>query len=195
VLIATQKKDLRKQLRTQRSVVDAALRQDAARSYIESFFKHITLDTSSKLSLYYPTAHEPDTVPLLNACRQRTITPLLPVIAEDEKSLIFREYYGEASLVLHPRYLIQEPDDYCKEGIPNIMIIPLLGFDRAGFRLGMGSGYYDRTIEKLKASNASLMTIGLAYAFQEVENLPIEPHDQPLDWIFTEHEAIACKRG
>ena len=73
---------------------------------------------------------------------------------------------------------------------PEIVIVPLVAFDRNGGRLGYGGGFYDRTLEKLRAKRATL-AIGFAYSAQEAENLPLEPTDQPLDMIMTEHGIIS----
>ena len=69
--------------------------------------------------------------------------------------------------------------------IPDLIIAPLLAFDRAGFRLGQGGGYYDRTLQALRAAGP-VFVVGLAYAGQEVEAAPRDDHDQPLDAILTE---------
>ncbi|WP_319826112.1 5-formyltetrahydrofolate cyclo-ligase [Thalassovita sp.] len=68
---------------------------------------------------------------------------------------------------------------------PEILIVPLVAFDRRGGRLGYGGGFYDRTLELLRSRRATL-AIGFAYAAQEADNLPLEPTDQPLDMIVTE---------
>ena len=72
---------------------------------------------------------------------------------------------------------------------PQIVIVPLVAFDRKGGRLGYGGGFYDRTLEGLRASQPTL-AIGFAYAAQEDANLPLEPTDQPLDLIVTEQGVI-----
>jgi 5-formyltetrahydrofolate cyclo-ligase len=77
-------------------------------------------------------------------------------------------------------------DDYFE---PEVLIVPLVAFDRAGGRLGYGGGFYDRTLEKLRAKRATL-AIGFAYSLQEAENLPLEPTDQQLDMIVTEQDII-----
>lgn len=69
--------------------------------------------------------------------------------------------------------------------VPEVLIVPLVAFDRAGNRLGYGGGFYDRTLEKLRAQRPTI-AIGYAYAAQEAESLPLEPTDQPLDAIVTE---------
>lgn len=68
---------------------------------------------------------------------------------------------------------------------PEILIVPLVAFDKTGGRLGYGGGFYDRTLEKLRTTRATL-AIGFAYAAQEAASLPLEPTDQPLDMIVTE---------
>ncbi len=72
---------------------------------------------------------------------------------------------------------------------PEIVIVPLVAFDRKGGRLGYGGGFYDRTLEQLRAIRPTL-AIGFAYADQEAENLPLELTDQPLDLIVTEYGVI-----
>ena len=72
---------------------------------------------------------------------------------------------------------------------PEILIVPLVAFDRSGGRLGYGGGFYDRTLEMLRAKRATL-AIGFAYTAQEAEELPLEPTDQPLDMVVTEREVI-----
>ncbi len=72
---------------------------------------------------------------------------------------------------------------------PEVVIVPLVAFDRHGGRLGYGGGFYDRTLERLRAKRATL-AIGFAYADQAAEALPLESTDQPLDMIVTEGEII-----
>ena len=82
--------------------------------------------------------------------------------------------------------MIPELDDFFE---PEIVIVPLVAFDRRGGRLGYGGGFYDRTLEMLRAKRPTL-AIGFAYAAQEARALPLEPTDQPLDMIVTEAEVI-----
>ncbi len=82
--------------------------------------------------------------------------------------------------------MIPEVDDFFE---PEILVVPLVAFDRKGGRLGYGGGFYDRTLELLRSRRPTL-AIGFAYAAQEAENLPLEPTDQPLDMMVTENEVI-----
>ena len=75
---------------------------------------------------------------------------------------------------------------------PEIVIVPLLAFDRRGGRLGYGGGFYDRTLEQLRARRSTL-AIGFAFAGQETDDLPVEATDQPLDLIVTEAGIIEVR--
>jgi 5-formyltetrahydrofolate cyclo-ligase len=74
---------------------------------------------------------------------------------------------------------------------PEVLIVPLVAFDRRGGRLGYGGGFYDRTLAGLRA-RGPVLAVGFAFAAQEAEALPLEATDQPLDMIVTEAEVIAC---
>ncbi len=77
---------------------------------------------------------------------------------------------------------------------PDLVILPLVGFDRTGVRLGHGRGYYDRAIAALAARGVRPTLVGIGFAAQEVEAIPAEPHDARLDWIVTENEALDLRR-
>ena len=107
----------------------------------------------------------------------------VPVILGAGIPLQFREWSPGAEMV---------PGEFGalipKEGpwvTPEVVIVPLLSFDRRGYRLGYGGGFYDRTLEKLR-EKAPIIAIGFAFSTQEVAEVPIEPTDQPLDLIVTE---------
>ncbi len=72
---------------------------------------------------------------------------------------------------------------------PDLMLVPLSAFDRRGGRLGYGKGFYDTAIARI-AARRRLVTVGLAFSIQEVDEVPMEKHDRRLDWIFTEHGTI-----
>ena len=78
--------------------------------------------------------------------------------------------------------------------IPEVLIIPMVAFDRNGGRLGYGGGFYDRTLDYLRSRHA-ILAIGFAYSEQEFENLPMEPTDQKLDIVITEREIIEFKHS
>jgi len=74
---------------------------------------------------------------------------------------------------------------------PEVLIVPLVAFDRQGGRLGYGGGFYDRTLAQLRA-RGPVLAVGFAFAAQEAKALPLEPTDQPLDLIVTDREVILC---
>jgi 5-formyltetrahydrofolate cyclo-ligase len=111
----------------------------------------------------------------------------VPVIEGAARPLKFSRWRPGAALKDGPfGARIPEVDDFFE---PEILIVPLVAFDRSGGRLGYGGGFYDRTLELLRAKRTTL-AIGFAYAAQEADNLPLEPTDQPLDMVITEAEVI-----
>ncbi len=108
----------------------------------------------------------------------------VPVITGKGQPLLFSRWEPGCALKEGPfKVQIPERDDFFE---PEILIVPLLAFDRRGGRLGYGGGFYDRTLEMLRARRATL-AIGFAYAAQEMDDLPLEPTDQPLDMLVTEN--------
>jgi 5-formyltetrahydrofolate cyclo-ligase len=105
------------------------------------------------------------------------------VIARDT-ALVFREWQPGDELA--PSDLdIPEPTIDKSVGIPEFLLVPLLAFDRQGYRLGYGGGYYDRTLQDLRATR-DITAIGIAYQGQEVDSVPHESFDQRLDGVITE---------
>lgn len=111
----------------------------------------------------------------------------LPVIIAEAQPLKFRAWTPGCTMIAGTfGARIPERGDWI---IPEILIVPLLAFSRRGGRLGYGGGFYDRTLEQLRAVKPTL-AIGFAYAAQEMDDLPLEPTDQPLDLIVTERGII-----
>lgn len=137
------------------------------------------------VSAYWPMRSEADPRPILEALHERGLPLCLPAIVA--KRMIFRRWApyepivpgGFGTLVPAP----EQPGT-----APRILIVPLAAFDRRGYRIGYGKGYYDRALTEL----APTVSIGIGYAAQEIETVPDEPHDQRLDWIVTERETIRC---
>lgn len=111
----------------------------------------------------------------------------VPVIIGAGQALRFREWTPDVPMI--PGEFGAQIPESGGWMTPEIVIVPLVAFDRAGGRLGYGGGFYDRTLESLRALRPTL-AIGFAYAGQEAENLPLEPTDQPLDLIVTEQGVI-----
>jgi 5-formyltetrahydrofolate cyclo-ligase len=89
---------------------------------------------------------------------------------------------------------IREPPPEAPEAFPDILIVPLLAFDRAGNRIGYGAGYYDMTIARLRAMKP-VTAMGIAYAVQEIAQVPVTPRDATLDLVLTEREIIDLRKA
>jgi 5-formyltetrahydrofolate cyclo-ligase len=144
---------------------------------------------------YLPIRDEIDPVPAMLALRARGVRVAVPVIEAKATPLRFREWTPDCVMVPGP-FGTRMPGagDWLT---PELLLVPLLAFDRAGHRLGYGGGYYDRTIARLRAEGP-VRAVGFAYAAQEVARVPVESTDAPLDAIVTEAEIIrpmAAGRG
>lgn len=114
----------------------------------------------------------------------------LPVVERANTPLVFRTWNPGDALIAGV-WDIPVPEASAKSVVPDIMLVPLLAFDSQGYRLGYGGGFYDRTIEAIRQAG-SVTTIGLAYAGQQVDEVPVDQHDQKLDWILTEKGPVQC---
>ncbi|WP_293452008.1 5-formyltetrahydrofolate cyclo-ligase [Phenylobacterium sp.] len=135
-------------------------------------------------ALYHPVGSELDPTPIrLDGARRS-----LPVAQARDGALVFRLH--DPGDPLAPDALgIPSPIAEAAAVLPDIVFAPVLAFDRKGGRLGQGGGHYDRTIAALRAEKP-VFVIGVAYAGQELPEIPMEPHDQRLDAILTETEYI-----
>lgn len=134
------------------------------------------------LAGYMPIRTEINPLPAMaEACAHGPVG--VPVITAEAQPLRFARWEPDMPMVAGPfGARIPETPEFFE---PEILIVPLVAFDRAGGRLGYGGGFYDRTLETLRARRPTL-AVGFAYAAQEAEALPLEPTDQPLDLIVTE---------
>ena len=112
----------------------------------------------------------------------------LPVVSARGKSLIFRAWSPNDRLVLGSLG-IPEPSPAAAELIPDIMLVPLAAFDRAGHRIGYGAGHYDHTFAHLRKSH-HVTGIGLAFSVQETPAIPALSHDVALDFVLTEKDVF-----
>jgi 5-formyltetrahydrofolate cyclo-ligase len=140
------------------------------------------------VSAFYPYQSEIDTRPLLGKLAGDGWTTCLPIVMGEGLPLVFRRWAPGAPSIAGVWGIPRPPDD-AEEVEPDVLIIPLLSFDRKGYRLGYGGGFYDRTLEKLR-TRKNIIAIGVGYAAQEVDHVPVGEHDQPLDYVMTETEVI-----
>ena len=148
-------------------------------SFIKSNFKKDDL----KLALYYPTSFETNVLKLLENKYMINKKILLPVI-EKENIMSFFPWKKNHVLLVN-RFGILEPMK-TKFKIPNIILVPILAFDKNKYRLGYGGGFYDRYLVKYLKKFKNILTVGVAFSFQKLHKLPTEKNDVKLNYILTE---------
>lgn len=185
------KRALRQEMRLKRHDAKAET-TDAASRLRDCFMHSIPLPPQSVVAAYQAFEDEMDPSPLLAALAQAGHPLCLPVVTGKNTSLIFRAYKpGDR---LEPGTLrILEPLPSQPELTPDILLVPLLAFDRKGHRLGYGGGFYDRTLSLMARQQHPILTYGLAYAAQEIEAVPVGRYDRRLNGIITEIEAFLPK--
>jgi len=141
---------------------------------------------------YWPVKSEVDIRCLLSYFYRQGHTCALPVVQAPKKPLLFREW-RPGDLLVSGIYNILTPDETAAPVIPTVLLIPILGFDRHGNRLGYGKGYYDQTLEILRAHYA-ITAIGIAFDCQEVDAIPHLDHDEPMDYIITPTQIIEVQK-
>ncbi len=143
------------------------------------------------VSGFSPMKTEINPVPLMRALARCGARLALPVVAGKGRPLTMRSWnFGEP--LTAGVWGIREPTAEAPEVEPDILLVPLLAFDRAGQRIGYGAGYYDRTLNTLRARKP-VTAVGLAFAAQEIPAVPATERDARLDFVLTEREAIDCR--
>ena len=142
------------------------------------------------VAAFWPVGTEPDTLMLMAALHYHDFVAALPVTGAQGEPLTFRRWREGQPLVEGPMR-IPEPSPRLPQVFPDLLFVPTAAFDRRGYRVGYGGGFYDVTLAAMRARRP-VPAIGLAYARQEVERVPEEDHDQPLDFVLTENELIDC---
>nr|WP_288949291.1 5-formyltetrahydrofolate cyclo-ligase [uncultured Paracoccus sp.] len=172
---------LKKQLRQQALAARGQGGDDEAvtRHLLEVLVPH----RGKVLAGYWPMRDEADPRPAISA---HDGPVCLPVVTGPARPLEFRAFDGRLEA---GSFGTSHPPADSPVMQPQVLIVPLAGFDREGHRLGYGGGFYDRTLEILRTSGP-VVAIGLAYAVQEIRSIPVEPTDQSLDMIVTDQGVI-----
>lgn len=178
---------LRQQLRQRRRALSSQQQQHAAAQLVKQFFS-CALFQHQHIAIYLSNDSELDTGPLINALWQAGKKLYLPVLHPfTAGNLLFIEYLPETRL-LPNRFGINEPWLQCHKIRPvaelDLILTPLVAFDKQGNRLGMGGGFYDRTLAAWRNQSQPLVA-GIAHDCQQVEHLPTESWDVPLPVILT----------
>jgi len=173
---------LRIEAHKRRAQLHPSLRVDAARDAVGHFLEGMEIAKDEVVAAYWPIRDELDIKTLIGRLMDRGQPVALPVVVGDEEPLELRLWQDGAPLY-EAGFGTLAPEDNAPRVVPDVILMPLLGFDRRGTRLGYGGGYYDRTLAHLPKRPR---LVGFAFARQEVEHIPRQAHDVPLDAIVTE---------
>ena len=183
----SEEKDILRAALKERREELAARDPDAGETVADKFPMKLFERYGPTVALYLPIGSEIDPKPLMGKLAAAGAKLALPCV-QDDGSMVYRAYTRGDMLEQRPFGLL-EPNPEVPEVDPTLVITPLLGFDRSGNRLGYGKGHYDRALTRLR-DQGRVFVCGLAYFGQEVEEVPAEPHDVPLDWVMTERGSI-----
>lgn len=188
--LAQVKAQARKDATKARRLAHETAKDDAPLLLASQRFPIMPKAGDSVVSAFFPYQSEIDTRLLLGKLAGEGWTTCLPIVIGQGEPLVFRRWMpGEPTVP--GIWNIPRPTDEAEIVEPDVLMVPMLAFDRKGFRLGYGGGFYDRTLEALRKKK-EIVAIGLAYSAQEVERVPHAAHDQPLDFVMTEKGVFAC---
>ena len=177
--MTNEKASLRESAKARRASLANACPDFAQR--IVRYADELDVAKDAVVSFYWPMGDEADPRALVDALAARGHTLALPVVVAKKSPLHFRKWGHGDALIVHP-FGMHEPPESAARVTPDVLLVPLLAFDANGTRLGYGGGFYDRTLHSLSAKRA----IGIAFAGQELDDLPCHEHDHPLDAVVTE---------
>ena len=177
--MANDKAQLRKEARAWRASLARAMPDLGAR--LAQHAGALPVKPGQIIGAYHALPDEADPAALLEKLVELGVHIAFPRVAGKGLPLEFHRV-PDGEMLRAGAYGIQEPASHFPVARPDLLLVPLLAFDRAGHRLGYGGGFYDRTIARLKVP-----AFGIAHAAQEISSLPAESHDIALSGILTEH--------
>lgn len=184
------KAQLRSELRQRRQALSQPQQRAAAEAAASHLMQLPGWAQARRIALYLAQDGEIDTSPISELCRKPGIQLFLPVIGPDD-SLTFARWQTDEPLLTN-RYGIPEPAtaaQRCAAAELDILVLPLVGWDRRGGRLGMGGGFYDRSL----AGVTDTLLVGLAHSVQELEQVPQEQWDISMDYVVTDTGVHSCR--
>ena len=183
--VVEKKNKLRKDQYILRKKLYSSVTKVFDQSLIENLFKKINLKKVKIISSFISTNSEIDTKELNNFILEKNKILCLPVVSKKYNYLLFREFTSNKDMI-EGFMKIKEPAITNKILIPDVLFIPCLAFDKFGFRLGYGGGYYDKTLNHLKKIDKKFLSIGYAFEGQKVSDVPKDKLDMKLDYVITE---------
>jgi 5-formyltetrahydrofolate cyclo-ligase len=186
------KADLRARMLVKRASIEPGVAATAALAIADRLPELVAAE-AAVVAAYWPLPGELDPRPALERLAARGHRLALPRMQGKTLPLAFHAWdWGQA--LVRGGFAVMQPDQAAPTAIPDVVLVPLLAFDRRGHRLGYGRGYYDRTLRAVRAEGARV-AIGLAFALQEVEAVPSGPLDEPLDAVLTERESLSWSQA
>ncbi|MEM9332440.1 MAG: 5-formyltetrahydrofolate cyclo-ligase [Pseudomonadota bacterium] len=179
-----EKAKLRKRALAQRDAIPMDLRIEYSLRAAEYGKRDIEIDPGTVVSAFFPIRSEIDPRPLMDGLRTMGARLCLPVVM-DKTTIVFRELVRGEALV-DTGFGTRGPSADAAVLDPQTLIMPLSVFDHNGGRIGYGAGHYDRAIAKIIEKGIAPRLIGMAFDCQEIDHVPVEAHDQPLDAMLTE---------
>jgi 5-formyltetrahydrofolate cyclo-ligase len=183
--ISEDKKRLRPEAESSRYRLAQSV-QNAGHAISENFLRADLLRSNAIVAGYVPMRGEADPSPLMTRLREAGSSLALTRVVGKDQPLQVHLWRGDDAPVKGAFGIMEAASDW-PSATPDILLVPLLGFDARGFRLGYGGGFYDRTLQSLRM-RATVLAVGVAYAGQEMI-LPHGENDERLDWIVTEKYA------
>lgn len=186
------RKQIRQQVRKARQQLSAEAQNQAAEALVQQAQQFPELQHAQHIALYLSNDGELDTTQLLQYLQQQGKTLYLPVLHPCTSGyLLFQRYDAQTPMHLN-KFGIREPKpDVTAIMLPallDVIFMPLVAFDAQGQRLGMGGGFYDRTLSALPKTSQKPLLVGLAHQCQQVETVPTEPWDVPLPLVLTPNQ-------
>lgn len=175
---------LRKERLALRDAIPPQTRIEASLAMLDHAGDTLEFEPGRMISGFWPIRSEADIRPLMARLRERGAGLCLPAVL-DRETIIFRELVPGAP-VIDTGFGTTGPGEDAPVVDPDILLIPLSAFDKAGHRIGYGAGHYDRAIARLHGKGRMPRLIGIAFDCQEVASVPAEPHDVALDALLTE---------
>lgn len=186
----TAKVNLREAAKARRSKLAEAYRRAGAEQVAALGLGWLGRTAATSVSAFRSFGDELNTGPLLARLAADGYRLALPVMQGKAKPLLFRAW-APGDPMRTVQWGIEEPLTTSPAIVPDILLVPLLAFDRHGYRLGYGGGYYDRTLSALRASRP-VVAVGLAFSEQEVDAVPHLDYDERLDWVLTPSGPVQC---
>lgn len=191
---SSQRAALRRELRAKRRALSADEQQQAAEQLLAQLCALPALQQAKRIAFYWPADGEIDPRLLADCALFLGCTFYLPVLENAPENTLRFVAWQKGDALCANRFGIPEPvaGERVAASDLDVLLLPLSGFDAAGNRLGMGGGFYDRTLAAVPRASAKPVLIGVAHACQELPHVPVEEWDVPLHMVVTDQRVFVC---